>query len=56
MIVIVDERELVTDGFGSLFGREGVASAGFRATEFGDWMDGAAADDLKAIRASINAL
>src|SRR5690606_19410666 len=34
MIVIVDERELVTGGFRSLFGREGIASAGFRAREF----------------------
>ena len=51
MIVIVDERELVTGGFGSLFGREGVASAGFRATEFGDWIDGAADDDLKSVSA-----
>ena len=35
MIVIVDERELVKDGYQSLFGREGVASAGFGSNEFG---------------------
>ncbi|TIW39123.1 MAG: DNA-binding response regulator, partial [Mesorhizobium sp.] len=35
MIVIVDERELVTEGYSSLFDREGVASAGFAPSEFG---------------------
>ncbi|RUX50151.1 DNA-binding response regulator, partial [Mesorhizobium sp. M7A.F.Ca.US.014.04.1.1] len=28
MIVIVDERELVTEGYNSLFDREGIACAG----------------------------
>ena len=51
MIVIVDERELVKDGFNSLFGREGVASAGFGSSEFSDWVSSAAEDDLKAVRA-----
>ena len=30
MIVIVDERELVQEGYNSLFDREGVASGSFR--------------------------
>ena len=51
MIVIVDERELVKDGFNSLFNREGVASAGFGSNEFGEWVSSAADDDLKAVRA-----
>ncbi len=51
MIVIVDERELVKDGYHSLFGREGVASAGFGSTEFGEWVDSVADDDLKAVQA-----
>lgn len=51
MIVIVDERELVTDGYNSLFGREGVASAGFRPGEFHDWVATAADDDIQAARA-----
>lgn len=51
MIVIVDERELVKDGYHSLFSREGVAIAGFASSEFGEWVDSAADDDLKAVRA-----
>ena len=51
MIVIVDERELVKDGYHSLFGREGVASAGFGSSEFGEWVSTVADDDLKAVRA-----
>jgi two-component system, OmpR family, flagellar system response regulator FtcR len=51
MIVIVDERDLVTDGYNSLFDREGVATAGFRPQEFEEWVDSAAEDDLKAVRA-----
>jgi two-component system, OmpR family, flagellar system response regulator FtcR len=51
MIVIVDERELVKDGYQSLFNREGVASAGFSANEFCDWVSSAAEDDVKAVSA-----
>lgn len=51
MIVIVDERELVKGGFSSLFSREGVASAGFGPSEFDDWIDTAAPNDLKAVSA-----
>ncbi|HEV2507085.1 MAG TPA: response regulator transcription factor [Mesorhizobium sp.] len=51
MIVIVDERELVTDGYSSMFDREGVASAGFAPSEFDAWVSSAADDDLKSVRA-----
>lgn len=51
MIVIVDERELVTDGYCSMFDREGVASAGFASREFDDWVSSAAEEDLKSVRA-----
>lgn len=51
MIVIVDERELVTDGYSSMFDREGVASAGFAPSEFDAWVSSAAEDDLKSVRA-----
>ncbi|WP_054312455.1 response regulator transcription factor [Mesorhizobium sp. 1M-11] len=51
MIVIVDERELVTDGYSSMFGREGVASAGFAPSEFDAWVSSAPEDDLKSVRA-----
>ena len=51
MIVVVDERELVKDGFNSLFDREGVASAGFGSHEFGEWVSTVDEHDLKAVRA-----
>jgi len=51
MIVIVDERELVTEGYHSLFDREGVASAGFAPGEFDEWVGSAADEDLKSVRA-----
>lgn len=51
MIVIVDERQLVKDGYHSLFDREGVASAGFGSSEFGEWVETAADDDVKSVRA-----
>jgi len=51
MIVIVDERELVKEGYNSLFTREGVASAGFGSTEFGEWVDTVADDDIRSVSA-----
>src|SRR5919197_3621119 len=51
MIVIVDERDLVKEGYHSLFDREGVASAGFGSSEFGEWMTSAADEDLNSVRA-----
>ena len=51
MIVIVDERKLVTEGYSSMFGREGVASTGFGSSEFGEWVTSAADEDLQSVRA-----
>ncbi|TIN64354.1 MAG: DNA-binding response regulator, partial [Mesorhizobium sp.] len=51
MIVIVDERELVTEGYNSLFDREGIACAGFASGEFGEWVNSAADTDLRSVRA-----
>ncbi|WEX08322.1 response regulator transcription factor [Chelativorans sp. AA-79] len=51
MIVVVDERELVTEGYTSLFNREGVATAGFRPPEFDEWVGTAADDDLRSVQA-----
>ncbi|MCV9998732.1 response regulator transcription factor [Pararhizobium sp. YC-54] len=51
MIVLVDERELVKDGYTSLFGREGVPSQGFDPSEFGDWVSKAADSDIDAVEA-----
>jgi DNA-binding response OmpR family regulator len=51
MIVVVDERELVTEGYNSLFDREGVACAGFAPSEFDEWVASVADDDLKSVSA-----
>ncbi|MEO3384879.1 response regulator transcription factor [Mesorhizobium sp. CAU 1741] len=51
MIVLVDERELVKEGYHSLLSREGVACAGFGSSDFGEWVSSVAEDDLKAVSA-----
>ncbi|MFB2549652.1 transcriptional activator Rem [Ensifer soli] len=51
MIVVVDERELVKDGYTSLFGREGIPSTGFDPSEFGEWVATAADGDIDAVEA-----
>ena len=51
MIVIVDERDMVKDGYHSLFNREGVASAGFGPADFDEWVESAADDDLRSVQA-----
>lgn len=51
MFIIVDERELVTNGYACRFGEEGIASAGFRAAPFRDWVDSAMEGDVQAIEA-----
>ncbi len=51
MIVIVDERQLVKDGYNSMFDREGVATASFGSSEFGEWVSSVPDDDLRSVRA-----
>ncbi|MET0748265.1 MAG: winged helix-turn-helix domain-containing protein [Rhizobium sp.] len=51
MIVVVDERGLVKDGYTSLFGREGIPSTGFDPKEFGEWVQTAADSDVAAVEA-----
>ena len=51
MFVIVDERELVTNGYACRFHQEGVASAGFGGEQFIDWVDSAIEGDLRAVEA-----
>ncbi|MGV8938430.1 MAG: transcriptional activator Rem [Allorhizobium sp.] len=51
MIVVVDERQLVKDGYTSLFGREGIPSTGFDPVEFGEWVHTAADSDIAAVEA-----
>ena len=53
MIVVVDNRELVTNGYQSLFGREGVSAAGFQAEEFREWVETAPDADISAVEAFI---
>jgi two-component system, OmpR family, flagellar system response regulator FtcR len=51
MIVIVDDRNLVTDAFRSSFDREGIPAAGFSAGDFEGWVEAAASEDVMAINA-----
>ena len=51
MIVIVDERELVIDGYKTGFNRVGVSSAGFEPFEFQDWIGSVSKSDLRAVEA-----
>ena len=51
MIVIIDEREIVKDGFESGFGREGVSTAGFCPMDFGEWVGAVEKNDIDSIEA-----
>lgn len=51
MIVIVDERELVINGYALMFNREGVATTGFCPTEFDSWFTAAPDPDLGSVEA-----
>ncbi len=51
MIVVVDNRELVTSGYKSLLSGEGVSSAGFHVSEFQDWVESASDTDVSAVEA-----
>lgn len=51
MIVIVDDRSLVTDAFKSSFDREGVPTVGFSSDDFEEWVGGATDVDVEAVDA-----
>lgn len=51
MIVVVDDREIVTNAYLSSFGREGIAAVGFGVNEFEGWFRSAADDDLESVEA-----
>lgn len=53
MIIIVDERQMVTEAYESSFTREGIASMGFAPMDFNNWVSAAAAPDLEAVEAFI---
>lgn len=49
MLVIIDERELVTSAYTSRFKSEGVSSIGFCSAEFRGWVASVAGTDLNAV-------
>ncbi len=51
MLVIIDEREIVTSGYACRFGSEGVSSAAFRPEDFREWVTTVAEADLGAVEA-----
>jgi two-component system, OmpR family, flagellar system response regulator FtcR len=51
MIVIVDERDTVKDGYTSWFDREGVSVSGFSTVDFGNWVKTASDPDMLAVEA-----
>ncbi|MGL4405751.1 MAG: DNA-binding response regulator, partial [Notoacmeibacter sp.] len=51
MLVLIDGRDLVIDGFSSLFKREGVCISGMDPTEFRDWFSCLSETDLNMIEA-----
>lgn len=53
MIVIVDNRELVTDAFRSGFAREGVSVAALNQTDAENWVSAASAADLQAVEGTL---
>lgn len=51
MLIIVDERGLVTDGYVRRFEQEGVAAGGFSGAEFEDWVGASLENDIGAVEA-----
>ena len=56
MFIIVDEREMVTSGYASRFGSEGISSTGFCPEEFREWVETVAAPDLARSKPSCSAI
>jgi DNA-binding response OmpR family regulator len=51
MIVIVDERDTVKEGYTAWFDREGVSATGFCAADFGNWVKTVSEPDIGAVEA-----
>lgn len=51
MIVIVDDRTLVSDTYKVSFGREGVSTSGFSWSDFEGWIYSAADEEFEAVEA-----
>ncbi len=51
MIVVVDDRDIVTEGYSSWFGREGITTTGFTPTDFDEWVESVPQQDIMAVEA-----
>ena len=51
MIVIVDERETVLNGYTAWFSREGVSATGLAPHDFRQWVNTAPEPDIDAVEA-----
>jgi two-component system, OmpR family, flagellar system response regulator FtcR len=51
MIVIVDDRESVSEGYAAWFDREGVSATGLSPTDFGNWVTTVSDPDILAVEA-----
>lgn len=51
MIIIVDEREAVLNGYSACFDREGIPVTGLYPKEFGSWVGSTTKDDMHAVEA-----
>ena len=51
MIVIVDEREAVMEGYRAWFDREGVAATGLSTSDFDTWVKTVSEPDILAVEA-----
>ena len=51
MIVVVDERNIVTEGYSSWFSREGITTTGFTPDDFNEWVESVPHQDILAVEA-----
>lgn len=51
MIVVVDERATVTEGYASWFGREGISACGLAPGEFESWVSAVSESDMRSVEA-----
>ena len=51
MIVIVDEREAVQEGYRAWFDREGISATGLSTTDFDNWVKTVSEPDILAVEA-----
>ncbi len=51
MIVVVDERVTVTEGYASWFDREGISACGLAPAEFESWVSAVSETDIRSVEA-----